>query len=173
MPAQIVGIFEGITAELVSRVPDLTCRLGAQHLHTHEAAPRIVWVPGEDSYKANTQPANRRSTDLANVLTKTAGFKLYIWGKGSPQANAELAAAADYTATEELIRLVIAICDREMGPSFNVNSGGWDEAGEAAEAGVLYTLLITIDVPCTLSIEDQRLIAKKITDYPIASKVVD
>lgn len=173
MPAQIVGIFDALTAELVQRIPALVCRLGAQHAHTHDAAPRIVWVPSEDAYQANTQPGNRKTTDLASVLTKQLGFRIFIWGKGDEQANAEEQAKADYTATEELIRLFIAMCDRCIGPSFNVNSGAWDEAGEAAEVGLLYTLLITVDVPCTLSIEDQRLVQKKITDYPIASKVVE
>ena len=96
---------------------------------------------------------------MASVLTKIMGLGIYLWG-------------SDYTATEELIRLFIAMGDQVFGPSFNVVSGEWDQAGEAAEQGILYTLLITMDVPCTLSIEDQRLTKRTIVNYPIASKVV-
>jgi hypothetical protein len=65
--------------------------VGPEHLKTHDAPPRVIWVPSRDRYG----PPESTGADPRQLRTRLAGCEVHVWGR-------------DYDATEGLLNLVQA-----------------------------------------------------------------
>jgi hypothetical protein len=153
-------IFDCVAERLPELMGDrpLVKHFGAQHLHLHEDAPRVVWVPSEDTYASSVKPNSPdapKNTPRA-LATNQSGVEVHLWGR-------------TYEEAEELRDRVVTAVHRVAHGSYRLVRGRWDEAGETAESGIAYVLLLEMQVPVTLLPAEE---IRKVTDYPITSKVV-
>lgn len=97
--------------------------------------PRIVWVPGGDSFEGATPGGNPRP-----ILTRKVVINCHIWG-------------SDYTQAESLMHLLIVAAHKaftliEVGPTQNLPS-----ASDTLTQGFLIVLPISTAIPVTEALQ--------------------
>lgn len=92
--SQGIGLALGLVEQEFDRLgllqQGLVVDLGVKALAENNAPPRIVWVPGEDSYG----PRGAQTGNPAAAATRFAGVRAHVWGR-------------DLLATEQLVHLAV------------------------------------------------------------------
>lgn len=118
--------------------------------------PRVVFVPTQDTYssplqiQAAGQPGQNPSSLGANpkpLFTRTERAEVHIWARGETQTDPTLQLRADYAALGLLINAV-GRAIYKTGPFNNrLISGTTDQRTSIVRDGLLYTMIVEVDVP--------------------------
>ena len=123
--AVLVRLNDGRATPVVSLV-------GEKHVFENGAPPRLVWVPGRDSFG----PAEKGGTAPRQLRTRIARFDVHVWG-------------ADFEATEALVNDTIAAIYLMTRGSFELSEGEWVTAGELLAFGAVCILGVSFKIPVT------------------------
>jgi hypothetical protein len=97
-----------------------------------------VWAPQEDSFG----PPVNNSENPRQLLTCTTRLVVHVWGADDGQGG--------FAPTESLKNDLLASIYRVCHGYFVVGKGTWaSEDGRVADAGGLYLLEVTFDIPIT------------------------
>lgn len=117
------------------RADELPVLIGEKHVFANGAPPRIVWVPGTDSFTA----PEKRSHTQPSILTRAAGVSCHVWGK----------TLAD---TEQLLNdLLLAVKDATRG-DFEVQGAEWLTEGEFCSSGAACLLQLVFRMPVVAAV---------------------
>ena len=130
----IVPIFDALKAAL----PGRPLLLGKKHLAANGAPPRMVVVPGTETFGPGRSNRDAQGRPVKSIATRTIVLNVHVWGADIPQVEAMIA------------ELVLAL--RGAAGSCRIGTGVWLTQDEASwlVRGEAYQLPIEFDTPITV-----------------------
>lgn len=134
MPSRLSKVLTVVSGRLPA-IPDLKIVTGWRELARQSKPPRLVWVPGQDTFGPATQYSNPRP-----VMTRFAGVEAHCWGVDEQEAE-EL-------AHQVLLALYLTL---ESNLTLQINSGTWltqdlKNAGDI-KLGEVYVISFVVGIP--------------------------
>jgi hypothetical protein len=136
----LADIIEAVAVHLAP----VKVKLGAEHLATRDAPPRVVFVPYADDFAGGAK--NATGTVKRSIATRMAGVRVHIWAAGTP---AEPVLTRDLKACEALLDRVLWAVHREAVGSYQRQSVEWPDTPGAGHLGRLCVLRLAFAVPVT------------------------
>lgn len=135
----LVAAYEAVSAS--PHLRDVAHEFGSMGLDKVGAAPRLIWVPTEDSYtapRAASLPITEggQRVHIEAIWTRRAGVDVHVFER-------------DYAAAEELIRRLHLALWEELttAANYDLGRGKWADRGALAVQTVLYVQPLAIHVP--------------------------
>lgn len=126
-------IYEGVNAQVpASVVPAERFAFGAENLGVNASPPRVVWVPGHDSFGPASQRGSARGDGRAIHTARTA-VEAHLWGTDTAGALA---------IRDAFVQALRA----HLGANYHLDGGRW-EGQDIATAGRKYVLSFFLDIP--------------------------
>lgn len=140
----ITDVFTAVSAN--AALTGVVSKIGAEFLDEFDVAPKLVWVPTNDTFTPGSRNTSANSTfvkEPRQIGIRTAGARVRVWaaGDGTP--------LGDINATEDLLRkLLVAVHETVFG-SYRVQSMTWigQDGAELTQLGRVCDVSLTFDMP--------------------------
>lgn len=139
----IAEIFNIIAAD--PRLSDVESLIGAEHIDSHGAPPRMIWVPTLDTFMRGQGRRSSNAREPQSVITRMANVRIRLWAKSDTGE-----AVDDFLAAEKLLNDVLVVIHDHCHGSFVASNADWLEtkAGHL-ELGRAVDLTVSFEMPIT------------------------
>ncbi len=124
-----------VIREVMTRLPQgVKTQIGPEYLRSHDAPPRVIWVPSRDRYG----PPMSTGADPRQLRTRLAGCEVHVWER-------------DYEAVEVLLNLVQAAIHAVAYGCYSIEAeAGWLALdGPLQHLGRVYVFHAVFMIPVT------------------------
>lgn len=148
----IEDVFDYVVQDFTDSGCPAVVQFGAEFVAEHNEPPRVVFVPGEDTYgppnyvqAASTSPGGGQNP--RPIATRYEGATLYIWAGASLNPDGTQQLRDDYAALGALINQTVLSIHRANPGNYTIGRGRNINKPTAVRRGLVYELDITVQVP--------------------------